>query len=153
MAFGIAIGIVLGGFVAVAVWLWARGELARGRDALERERGEAGEKLALLERTRADWETQLRSLTLEALDQSSKSLLERTDERLRPIRETLDRFGEAARKLEEKRVGSVVAIGEELKRVAEGQERLRSETGNLATALRRPDVRGRWGELQLKRVI
>ena len=44
-------------------------------------------------------------------------------------------------------------IGEHLREVAEGQERLRTETGSLVTALRAPHVRGRWGEVQLKRVV
>jgi DNA recombination protein RmuC len=145
-AAALIIGLALG---ALAVWLWARGEL-RSRDArLE----SADQARALAERTQAQWDEQLKALTHDALASSQTRLVELTDAKLQPIKETLDRFDEAARKLEEKRVGSVVAIGAELKRVAEGQERLRSETGNLATALRRPDVRGRWGEIQLKRVI
>jgi DNA recombination protein RmuC len=140
------IGLLVG---AIGVWLWARGEIARRNDGL----AAAAEKLALVERTQEEWETHLRSLTNEALEKSSSSLLDRADERFRPIRETLDRFDEESKKLEEKRVRSVVAIGEELKRVAEGQDKLRSETGNLVTALRRPEVRGRWGEMQLRRVV
>jgi DNA recombination protein RmuC len=150
MIVGLVIGVVAG---AGAVWLWARGELASRRDALERERVSGAEKLALVERTQAEWESHLRSLTSEALEKSSTSLLERADERLRPIRDTLTRFDEETKRLEEKRVRTVTEISEELKRVTEGQERLRSETGNLVTALRRPDVRGRWGEMQLQRVI
>jgi DNA recombination protein RmuC len=140
------IGLLIG---AIGVWLWARGEIARRNDGL----AAAAEKLALVERTQEEWEAHLRSLTNEALEKSSSSLLDRADERFRPIRETLDRFDEETKKLEEKRVRSVVAIGEELKRVAEGQDKLRSETGNLVTALRRPEVRGRWGEMQLRRVV
>jgi DNA recombination protein RmuC len=47
----------------------------------------------------------------------------------------------------------VTAIGERLREVAQGQEKLRTETGSLVTALRTPHVRGRWGEMQLKRVV
>jgi DNA recombination protein RmuC len=148
------IALLLGLLVGAAgVWLWARGEIRRRDDALAREAAAAAEKLALVERTKAEWETQLRALTSDALERSSQSLLDRADERLKPIRDTLDRFDEEAKKLEAQRVRTVTAIGEELKRVAEGQDRLRSETGNLVTALRRPDVRGRWGEMQLRRVL
>ncbi len=150
MIVGLVLGIVLG---AAAVLLWARGEIGRRNDALASERASAAEKLTLVQRTQDEWEIHLRSLTSEALEKSSTNLLERADERLRPIKETLDRFDLETKKLEEKRVRTVVEIGEELKRVAEGQEKLRSETGNLVTALRRPDVRGRWGEMQLQRVV
>jgi DNA recombination protein RmuC len=44
-------------------------------------------------------------------------------------------------------------VAEQLRIVAEGQEKLRAETGGLVTALRAPHVRGRWGEVQLKRVV
>ena len=88
------IGLLVG---AIGVWLWARGEIARRNDGL----AAAAEKLALVERTQEEWETHLRSLTNEALEKSSSSLLDRADERFRPIRETLDRFDEEAKKLEE----------------------------------------------------
>ncbi len=45
------------------------------------------------------------------------------------------------------------ALQEHLRAVVEGQERLRAETGSLVSALRKPDVRGRWGEMQLRRVV
>ncbi len=154
MVIGLLIGVIVGAIAAAgATWGWARGEIGRRQDALEFERSSSAEKLALVERSRDEWEVHLRSLTSEALDKSSQALLERADERLRPIRDTLVRFDEESKKLEEKRVRSVTAIGEELKRVAEGQDRLRTETGSLVTALRRPDVRGRWGEMQLRRVV
>src|SRR5262249_6388438 len=65
----------------------------------------------------------------------------------------LTKFEQQTRQLEEKRTREVTAIGERLREVAEGQERLRTETGSLVTALRAPNVRGQWGELQLKRVV
>src|SRR5207244_1324219 len=45
------------------------------------------------------------------------------------------------------------ALQQQLRTIAEGQERLRGETGNLVAALRQPQTRGRWGEMQLRRVV
>jgi DNA recombination protein RmuC len=55
--------------------------------------------------------------------------------------------------LEQARVRAFGALSQELTGLRDGQERLRAETGNLVTALRAPHVRGRWGEVQLKRVV
>jgi DNA recombination protein RmuC len=133
---------VIGFACAAGVLLWARGEIGRREDRLE-----------LVERTDARWEEHLKALTSDALSASSSSLLELAEAKLQPIKETLERFDEQARTLEDKRMNAVGAIPLLLKNLTEGQDRLRQETGNLVSALRAPDVRGRWGEMQLKRVV
>jgi DNA recombination protein RmuC len=132
-----------------AVLLWARSRLASQDDALAAER----EKLELVEQNHGRWEERLKAATGDALLKSQSSLLELAGAQLAPIKETLNRFEAQSRALEERRLGEVSRIGEQLKFVAEGQERLRAETGSLVTALRAPHVRGRWGEVQLKRVV
>jgi DNA recombination protein RmuC len=118
--------------------------------------GRAQEKLALLEEgaeAQLQWEERLKAVTGDALVRSQSSLLELTEAKLAPIKETLSKFERQAQALEERRLTEVSRIGEQLRAVAEAQDRLRSETGNLVTALRAPHVRGRWGEVQLKRVV
>jgi DNA recombination protein RmuC len=129
---GLVIGLVVG---AAAVWLWARGEIARRND-----------QLALVRRTEMQWEEHLKALTSDAVASGSSSLLTQNAAQLEPIRQTLVRFEEQARRLEEKRMSEVSAIPPLLKSMAQ-------ETGKLVTALRAPHVRGRWGEMQLKRVV
>ncbi len=126
----------------LALWLWARGEIAR-RD----------ERLELLARSEGQWEEHLQALTGTALRQSTSSLLELAEAKLLPVKETLDRFEAQAQALEAKRIAEVSAIPALLRSANETQEALRKETGNLVTALRAPEVRGRWGEMQLKRVV
>ncbi|HZQ81657.1 MAG TPA: DNA recombination protein RmuC [Gaiellaceae bacterium] len=132
---GLAVG-------AAAVYLWARAALA----------GERDRRLAV-EQSQGQWEERLKAATGDALLKSQSSLLELAEAKLAPIKETLTKFELQARQLEEKRAREVTAIGERLREVADGQEKLRSETGSLVTALRAPHVRGSWGELQLKRVV
>ena len=147
---GLGIGLTVG---AGAVWLWAHTALAARDDAVEREHAASTDKISLLERAQAQWEERFKSVTGEALSKSQTSLLQMTEAKLAPIRETLQRFETQSQALEQQRLKAVSVVGEQLKAVAEGQERLRSETGNLVTALRAPHVRGRWGEVQLKRVV
>jgi DNA recombination protein RmuC len=142
LAFGAACG-------AITLWLWARGEIAGYRARLNA----AEEKLSLVERTQEQWDDQLKALTGDALQRTSSSLLDLAEAKLAPIKQTLDRFDEQARALEQKRLTAIAGIDEHLRLVAEGQTRLQKETGSLVTALRAPHVRGRWGEVQLKRVV
>jgi DNA recombination protein RmuC len=140
------LGLLVGGG---AVLLWARAQLATRDAVLAGER----ERRTLVERTQAEWEERLKAATGDALLKSQSSLLELADAKLAPIKETLTKFEAQAKALEERRLSDVSRIGEQLRFVAEGQERLRAETGSLVTALRAPHVRGRWGEVQLKRVV
>jgi DNA recombination protein RmuC len=137
------LGLVVGGG---AVYAWARGRI-------DSERRTAEEKLALVDQAQATWEERLKAAAGEAFSRTQTSLLEVTEAKLSPIKETLQKFEAQARALEERRLHEVSRIGEQLRSVAEGQERLRTETGSLVTALRAPHVRGRWGEVQLKRVV
>jgi len=140
------VGLAAGG---MALWLWSREAIGSYRARL----AASEEKLALVEKTQGQWEDHLRAATSEAIDRSSKSLLQQTDAKLAPIKETLARFDEQARALEQSRLTAIAGIREQLRNVSEGQERLQKETGSLVTALRAPHVRGRWGEVQLRRVV
>jgi DNA recombination protein RmuC len=140
------LGLLVGGG---AVLLWARAQIAARDATLAGER----EQRALVERSQAQWEERFKAATGDVLLKSQSSLLELADAKLAPIKETLTKFEQQAKALEERRLSEVSRIGEQLKFVTEGQERLRAETGSLVTALRAPHVRGRWGEVQLKRVV
>jgi DNA recombination protein RmuC len=137
------LGLLAGGAV---VYLWSRGQITA-------ERRNSAEKLALVKDAQDGWEARVKAVTGDALSKSQTSLLELTEAKLAPIKETLTKFESQARQLEEHRLKAVTAVGEQLRAVAEGQEKLRTETGSLVTALRAPHVRGSWGEVQLKRVV
>jgi DNA recombination protein RmuC len=70
-----------------------------------------------------------------------------------PVRESLEKVDQQIRALERERGQAYGALSTQVKAMSETQERLRAETGNLVNALRAPAVRGRWGELQLRRVV
>jgi DNA recombination protein RmuC len=135
----LVIGLALG---AGAVFVWARERLAR-----------ADEQVRRTAETEAAFEDRLKAATGDALLQSQASLVALAEAKLAPIKDTLTKFEEQARALEEKRARDVTQIEVQLRDVAQGQERLRSETGSLVTALRAPHVRGSWGEMQLRRVV
>jgi len=82
------------------------------------------------------------------LDQRKQAI----DQMLKPIRESLDKQAEAVTRMEKERTGAYHGLKQLVGTMVEDQKNLRSETGNLVKALRRPDVRGRWGEMQLRRV-
>ncbi|HKA00035.1 MAG TPA: DNA recombination protein RmuC [Candidatus Solibacter sp.] len=70
-----------------------------------------------------------------------------------PVRESLDKVDARILELEKARAGAYASLSEQVRSLIETQTSLRSETGKLITALRSPAARGRWGEIQLKRVV
>ena len=94
-----------------------------------------------------------RSLSAEALQHNSDSFLRLAHSQLAPIADTLKTFDQKTQALDQERQRAYGSLIQQVRSLAEGQERLRIETGNLRTALRAPHVRGRWGEIQLRRVV
>jgi len=74
------------------------------------------------------------------------------DGMIKPLSETLKRYEEQIRVMEENRHKAYGSLEEQLRTLASTHENLQRETSNLVSALRKPQVRGRWGEMQLRRV-
>lgn len=74
------------------------------------------------------------------------------DGMIKPLSETLKRYEDQIRAMEENRHKAYGSLEEQLRTLASTHENLQRETSNLVSALRKPQVRGRWGEMQLRRV-
>jgi DNA recombination protein RmuC len=72
---------------------------------------------------------------------------------VQPIREALAKTETQIRSIERDRIDAFATIRSQMEVLATGQTLLSRETRNLVTALRRPDVRGQWGEITLKRLV
>ncbi|GAB4227026.1 MAG: DNA recombination protein RmuC [Chlamydiales bacterium] len=100
---------------------------------------------------------ELASHKLERLHENTKLTVEQKhqaiDAILKPIKETLEKVGESNQQLKTDMTATHASVMEHLKGLAEAQSILRNETSNLVKALRMPHVRGRWGEMQLRRVV
>jgi DNA recombination protein RmuC len=70
-----------------------------------------------------------------------------------PLAEVLKKYEKQVNELEKSRVQAYGNLDAQVKMLVESQKNLQKETGNLVSALRRPEVRGRWGEITLKRVV
>lgn len=142
---------------------------------LEEQEKAAKDKLALLDEARQKLSDAFKALSQEALKSNSTQFLElaRTnldkyqegakselekrqkaiDELVRPLKESLTKVDDKLGLIEKARASGFAALTEQIKSLATSEADLKRETANLVTALRRPDVRGRWGEIQLKRVV
>ena len=154
-------------------------ELLKSKTALEAtlasERRNANEKLQLLTQAGDEMRAQFESLAARALQNNNanfldlaKATLERQQSEARgelekrekavetmvkPIADSLKQVDEQVRVLEEKRSHAYGALSTQVASLLETQRALQTETGNLVKALREPQARGRWGEVQLRRVI
>jgi DNA recombination protein RmuC len=97
------------------------------------------------------------ALSSKALQENAAQLAERAQTDLRgivePLKENLTTFGEHVRELEKDRKGAYESLNQQLKTLGETHHRLQETTLSLTQALKSPTARGRWGELQLRRVV
>ncbi|MDH5640441.1 MAG: DNA recombination protein RmuC [Nitrospira sp.] len=98
----------------------------------------------------------LAAVSFESLHVKAEGALQQRQQAIdglvRPLHESLQRYDEQMRLLEQSRQSAYGGLDQHLKSLAESQQRLQQETGNLVKALRAPAVRGQWGEITLKRV-
>lgn len=165
---GIALGACIG-------WLSMRPGYARLQAALERDQSLHAERLTAYEGAERKFREAFESLSAQALNKNNEAFLHLAETRLgqtrteaaadiesrkkaiedllTPMTRALERVDGEIKDAERRRVQDGASL---LQRVASldavGRE-LQSETRRLVDALKRPGVRGRWGELQLKRVV
>jgi len=124
---------------------------------LETERAAGQEKLVLIEQAQGQLRETFASLSQEALRQNSEQFVSLADLKFKqagaPLNETLGKVEVQLREIEKSRAGAQQALVEQIERVRLSGEDLKRETAALVSALRKPQARGRWGELQLRRCV
>ena len=155
----------------------AHGETERAilQTRLEEERKASQEKLTVLNNAESKLADAFKALSADALRSNNQSFLDLARQNLetfqqtakgdlerrqnaihdliKPLRESLDKVDGKIGELEKNRVGAYSELREQVKQLAQSHLQLQSEPGNLVKALRVPHVRGRWGEIQLRRVM
>jgi DNA recombination protein RmuC len=152
-----------------------RAEAARLAAQLEHERTINQERAAGFEETRQQLTGEFARLSGEALRKNNEQFLQLADTKLnetrsaaegelgkrqeaieqllKPIGEQLGKYDDGMRRLEVERQRAYTTLTEQMQQLSTSHDHLQKETRNLVTALRAPQTRGRWGELQLRRVV
>jgi len=117
-----------------------------------------GQRMAA--RSGADLREDLRALSAQAVNESSQQVLAMTDTRMHaaervvePVRDSLDRLSERLVSLETQGASWQSQLKQQVESVRLSGSELLRETQSLGEALRRPQVRGHWGEMQLRRSL
>jgi len=153
----------------------ARQDKVRAETSLAETRARAEEERKLLAEAKSQLTDTFKALAGSTLDSSSQAFLKMargTFEKLladakgdlgkrqeainglvKPLGDALRTYEEHIRGLEKSRREAYVGLTEQLKHLSVAQQQLQKETGNLVTALRAPQVRGRWGEMTLRRAV
>jgi DNA recombination protein RmuC len=104
-------------------------------------------------KSRRQFEETLKALSERALEKNQASFFELASELFHPVQETIHRLDVGLQSLEKERKGDHASIRTQLQALQMAEKELRFETSNLVKALRAPLTRGRWGEIQLRRVV
>jgi DNA recombination protein RmuC len=172
---GAALGFLLGQMRALRRIETLRVELEAARVRLEAGARQEADRIAFLEQSEARLRASFDSLAGETLRANSELFLRLAREALgrdqalaqsslkeretaiaqlvEPLRSAIERTDKQAQALERERHEAYTALRTQIDSLASGQTQLQRETRNLVTALRRPEVRGRWGELTLRRLV
>src|SRR5580704_16489489 len=148
---------------------------ARVESALESERKTSNEKVELVTRASEELRNAFKAMAADALKSNNLSFLVLARENLErfqtearsdlenrqkavvdlvtPVRDSLNKVDAQIQQLEVERGKAYSALYTQVQSLITTQKELQSETGNLVRALRTPNVRGRWGEIQLRRVV
>jgi DNA recombination protein RmuC len=175
LVLGVVLGFLLGQIRAVGRIESLRVELEAARVRLEAAVRQEAERAAFVEQSEARLRASFDSLAGETLRANSELFLRLARESLgreqtlaqgslkerevaiaqlvEPLRVSLERTEQQAHALERERQEAYTALRTQIESLASGQSQLQRETRNLVTALRRPEVRGRWGELTLRRLV
>jgi DNA recombination protein RmuC len=148
---------------------------ARLESALDAERKTNDEKIALVTRASDDLRNAFKAMASDALKSNNSSFLVIAQETLKrfqseaqgdldkrqkavadlvaPVRDSLNKVDEKIQQMEVARGDAYGELRAQVQSLITTQKELQSQTGNLVQALRTPNVRGRWGEIQLRRVV
>jgi DNA recombination protein RmuC len=148
---------------------------ARLESSLEAERKASAEKIDLLTKAGDDLQNAFKALAADALKSNNSSFLQIAQETLKrfqseakgdlearqkavvdlvaPVRDSLSKVDAQIQQMEVARGQAYGDLKAQVQSLITTQKELQSETGNLVRALRTPNVRGRWGEIQLRRVV